>query len=46
VCREKDPRLVSTSGDPEHEEACHLDPQTKSREAAALVSTLTAGVEA
>jgi peptide/nickel transport system ATP-binding protein len=46
VCREKDPRLAATSGDPAHEEACHLDPETKSREAAALVSTLTAGVEA
>ena len=43
VCREKDPRLEATSGDPAHEEACHLDGETKSREAAALVATLTAG---
>src|SRR6187455_1462053 len=34
VCREKDPRLEATSGDPAHEEACHLDGETKSREAA------------
>jgi peptide/nickel transport system ATP-binding protein len=46
VCREKDPRLEVTSGDPAHEEACHLDAETKAREAGALVSTLTAEAQA
>ena len=34
VCREKDPQLAVTGGDPTHEQACHLDEETKSREAA------------
>jgi peptide/nickel transport system ATP-binding protein len=46
VCREKDPRLEPTAGDPGHEQACWLDEETKNREAAALVSTLTEGAKA
>ena len=46
ICREKEPVLAVAAQDPTHEQACHLDEETKAREAAALVSTLTAGVEA
>ncbi len=38
VCREKDPRLSVTVEDPSHEQACHLDEETKAREAAALLA--------
>jgi hypothetical protein len=43
VCRERDPQLAVTTGDPSHEEACHLDEATKAAKAAELVSALTAG---
>jgi peptide/nickel transport system ATP-binding protein len=40
VCREREPLL---SGDATHEDACHLDPATKEREADALASALASG---
>ena len=40
VCREREPALVGTPNDPGHEQACHLDEETKAREAAALAATL------
>jgi hypothetical protein len=43
VCREKDPRLALVPGDPDHAQACHLDEETKRREAAALLAQITAG---
>jgi peptide/nickel transport system ATP-binding protein len=46
VCRTSDPVLAPTAGEPNHEQACHLDEETKTREAARLVATLTAGAEA
>ena len=46
VCREKDPTLVTVPDQPSHEQACHLDEETKLREAAKLVATLTAGAHA
>ena len=46
ICRERVPPLEMAAGDPSHEQACHLDEETKRREAAALVSTLSAGAEA
>ncbi|HEY7707018.1 MAG TPA: ABC transporter ATP-binding protein [Gaiellaceae bacterium] len=38
VCREKEPELTPISNDPTHLQACHLDEQTKDREAAKLLS--------
>jgi peptide/nickel transport system ATP-binding protein len=38
VCREKEPALEPISNDPSHLQACHLDEQTKDREAAKLVA--------
>ncbi|HET8652680.1 MAG TPA: ABC transporter ATP-binding protein [Gaiellaceae bacterium] len=38
VCREKEPELLPISNDPMHLQACHLDEQTKDREAAKLLS--------
>ena len=43
VCREKEPRLTLVPGDPDHAQACHLDEETKRREAAALLAQITAG---
>jgi len=40
VCREVEPQLEIAAGDPAHQQACHLDEQTKAREAANLVATL------
>jgi peptide/nickel transport system ATP-binding protein len=37
ICKEKEPALVPVSDDPEHLQACHLDEQTKDREAAKLL---------
>jgi peptide/nickel transport system ATP-binding protein len=36
VCKTKEPELVPTERDPEHLQACHLDEDTKDREAAKL----------
>jgi peptide/nickel transport system ATP-binding protein len=38
VCREKEPELLPISNDDMHLQACHLDEQTKDREAAKLVA--------
>ena len=44
VCRETVPPLEMTAGDPNHEQACHLDEQTKDREAAKLLAGTLAEV--
>jgi peptide/nickel transport system ATP-binding protein len=36
VCKEKEPELLPVSHDPEHLQRCHLDEETKDREAAKL----------
>jgi len=46
MCREVDPQLAMAADDPAHQQACHLDEETKAREAAALVETLTTGASA
>jgi peptide/nickel transport system ATP-binding protein len=38
ICKEKEPDLLPVSGEPEHLQACHLDEQTKDREAAKLLA--------
>ena len=38
ICKEKEPALVPVSDDREHLQACHLDEQTKDREAAKLLA--------
>ena len=45
VCKEKVPELVEVPGDVFHEQACHLDPATKEREAAKLLASVS-GVRA
>jgi hypothetical protein len=43
ICRQKEPQLAVVGTDVSHEQACHLDEETKAREAAKLVASLTAG---
>jgi peptide/nickel transport system ATP-binding protein len=43
ICRQVDPELVPVSSDPSHLQACHLDEETKDREAARLLAQMTAG---
>jgi hypothetical protein len=38
VCKEKEPELLPVSDEPAHLQACHLDEQTKDREAAKLLA--------
>jgi len=38
VCKTVEPELAPALGDPSHVQACHLDPETKEREAAKLLS--------
>jgi peptide/nickel transport system ATP-binding protein len=38
VCKQTEPELRSVSDEPEHLQACHLDEQTKDREAAKLLA--------
>jgi peptide/nickel transport system ATP-binding protein len=38
ICKEEEPQLRSVSDEPEHLQACHLDEQTKDREAAKLTA--------
>jgi hypothetical protein len=38
ICKEKEPELLPISDDPGHLQACHLDEQTKDREAEKLIS--------
>jgi peptide/nickel transport system ATP-binding protein len=40
ICREKDPELLQVAGDPGHLQACHLDEETKEREAAKLLAVM------
>jgi peptide/nickel transport system ATP-binding protein len=42
ICKTKDPELVPTQHDREHLQACHLDDETKDREAAKLLETMMA----
>jgi peptide/nickel transport system ATP-binding protein len=43
VCRQQEPHLATVGADSMHQQACHLDEETKAREAAKLVASLTAG---
>ncbi len=38
ICKTQEPRLTRTTADPDHVEACHLDQETKDREAAKLLA--------
>jgi peptide/nickel transport system ATP-binding protein len=38
ICKQEEPQLRPISGEPEHLQACHLDEQTKDREAAKLLA--------
>jgi peptide/nickel transport system ATP-binding protein len=40
ICKSKDPELLPTRGDSSHLQACHLDEDTKDREAAKLKATM------
>jgi peptide/nickel transport system ATP-binding protein len=42
ICKTTVPELVPTQKDPEHLQACHLDEETKDREAAKLIETTMA----
>jgi hypothetical protein len=42
VCKTTEPRLVPTQRDSEHLQACHLDEETKEREAAKLLAVTMA----
>jgi len=42
VCRTVVPDLKPTPHEPSHLDACHLDEETKTREAAELLATMTA----
>jgi peptide/nickel transport system ATP-binding protein len=44
VCKTTVPPLEPTQHDPQHRQACHLDEQTKEREAAKLLAVTMAGV--
>jgi hypothetical protein len=41
-CRQIEPELVGISTDPQHLQACHLDEETKDREAAKLLAATMA----
>jgi peptide/nickel transport system ATP-binding protein len=43
VCLEKEPLLEPVNGNAAHLQACHLDEQTKEREAAKLLASMTSG---
>ena len=40
ICKTKNPELLPTQRDPNHLQACHLDEDTKDREAAKLKATM------
>ncbi|HEV8461231.1 MAG TPA: ABC transporter ATP-binding protein [Gaiellaceae bacterium] len=42
ICKEKDPELLPVSDDPGHLQSCHLDEETKNREAAKLLAGMMA----
>jgi peptide/nickel transport system ATP-binding protein len=43
ICKEVDPALAPVSDDPGHLQSCHLDEETKNREAAKLLAGMMAG---
>jgi oligopeptide/dipeptide ABC transporter ATP-binding protein len=45
VCRTKPPALLPVEGEPTHLQACHLDEETKSREAARLLHMFASGAQ-
>ncbi len=45
VCRTKAPELLPVEGEPTHLQACHLDEETKSREAARLLHMFASGAQ-
>jgi ABC-type dipeptide/oligopeptide/nickel transport system ATPase component len=42
ICKEVDPALAPVSDDPGHLQSCHLDEETKNREAAKLLAGMMA----
>jgi hypothetical protein len=42
ICKEADPALAEVSDDPGHLRACHLDEETKNREARKLLQGMMA----
>jgi hypothetical protein len=42
ICKEVDPELAPVAGDLGHLQACHLDEETKDREAAKLLAGMMA----
>jgi hypothetical protein len=44
ICREKVPALEPVPGEVFHEQACHLDPATKEREAQKLLAAVSGAV--
>jgi peptide/nickel transport system ATP-binding protein len=42
ICHEQDPELLPVAGDSNHLQACHLDEETKNREAAKLLAGMMA----
>ena len=43
VCKTTVPQLLPTQRDPDHLQKCHLDEETKEREAAKLLAATMAG---
>src|ERR687884_729978 len=43
ICKEADPALAPVTDDPGHLQSCHLDEETKNREAAKLLAGMMAG---
>jgi peptide/nickel transport system ATP-binding protein len=43
ICKQVDPELAPVSDEPDHLQACHLDEETKNREAERLLAQMTAG---
>jgi peptide/nickel transport system ATP-binding protein len=43
ICKQVDPELAPVSDEPDHLQACHLDEETKNREAEQLLARMTAG---
>jgi peptide/nickel transport system ATP-binding protein len=41
ICKERDPGLLPVSDDPGHLQSCHLDEETKNREAAKLLAVMS-----
>ena len=43
ICKTENPELRPTAGQPNHRNACHLDQETKDREASKLLADIMAG---